>query len=414
MRNLIFVIAILSVTVSCRKNDDSRFNIPGVVIKGIISGNNLKSAGLNTANSLSLTDAKKVLVFNSTSYELFNIENGSFTAEAHSGTATALAFLDKDNRYIGCLSSGGLNVLPLVSLKDGDNTIIDLSTLTLDGTSVIPANNPIGNTIILNEDEIAWYKELGVYYESLSKNIDADNDGVPDILDKKDFNISTIFDFYCGSWGLNGLPPKINDPSNFVINYILRIAGGKSLIPSNSKVVVTGPETSPYTVIKQSHYATGPDCFIAFFSKETPAPPGYPSGSASLPFEKGTYTVTLDNKNYTLNYSSISAKYFLILAQPTIHTNNKNEIVSVSVEYKDLQNALITAENFVFQTQITLKGNQNIIYQIGALWENPEAKTNTELYNFMLPAPVPLSDLNSISVMYLDLIGNSYSNVYNQ
>jgi hypothetical protein len=297
-----------------------------------------------------------------------------------------------------------------VNLKNGDNTIIDLSTLTLSGTSVIPANNPIGNEINLNEEEIARFKELGIYYESLSKNIDADNDGIPDILNKKDLSIGTIYSIYCGSWGLNGTPPRVNDPSNFFINYNLRIAGGKSLIPLNTNVVVAGPEGTPYTDIKQKYYTTGPDCFIAFFARETNAPPGYPFGSAFLPFEKGTYSVTLDNKNYTLNYSNISAKYFLILAQPTIHTNSKNEIISISVEYRDMNNALVTPENFVYQTQITLDGIQaNRLCQIGALGENPEAKSNTELYSFILPTPIPLSQLHGLTVGYMDLIGNWYN-----
>ena len=414
MRNLILLAAILFAMAGCSKNDDSKSNSSGIVIKGNISGSSLKSNKLKSSDSLSLFDAKKILVFNSSGYNLFDIQDGSFTAKALSGTATALAFLDGENRYIGCLCSGGLNVLPLVSLKDGDSTVIDLSTLTLDGTSVIPANNPIGNEINLNEDEINRYKELGSYYESLSKNIDADNDGIPDLLSKKDFNISTIFDIFSGSWGLNDTPPQVNDTSGFFINYALRIAGGKSLIPSNPNVVVAGPESSPYTDIKQTHYAIGPDCFIAFFQRETSVPPGYPFGSAFLPFMEGKYIVTLDSKNYSLNYSNINAKYFLILAEPTVHTNDKNEIVSVSVEYRDMENALVKAENFVYQTQVTLDGIQDRICQIGALWENPEAKTNTEIYNFILPNPVPLSDLNHISVMYVDLIGNSYSMGYVQ
>ncbi len=264
MRNLILAFAVLLMMGSCSKNDDSNSGTSRIVIKGTISGN-VKSAGLKSENPLLLSDARKVLVFNSTGYQLFNIDGGSFTAKALSGTATALAFLDAENRYIGCLCSGGLNVLPLVSLKDGDNTVIDLSTLTLDGTSVIPANNPIGDKIVLNADEIAWYKELGVYYESLSKNIDADNDGIPDILDKKDFNISTIFDIYCGTWGLNDSPPTINDTSNFFINYTLRIAGGKSLIPSNSNVVITGPEISPYTDINQTSLCHRPRLLYCIF-----------------------------------------------------------------------------------------------------------------------------------------------------
>jgi len=410
MRNLIlFTVAIFFVIVSCSKDVDSKSNIPNIVIKGSISGSNQKSAGLKSANILSLSDAKKVLVFNSTGYNLFNIKNGIFTAYALSGTATAIAFLDADNKYIGYLCSGGLNVLPLVSLKDGDNTIIDLSNLTLDGTSVIPVNNPIGNEIILSEEEIARYMELGSYYESLSINIDADNDGIPDLLSKKNFNISTIFDIYCGSWGLNNTLPQVNDTSSFFINYTIRIAGGISLIPTNTNIDLTGPEDSPYSDIVQEGYSPAPDGFISAFIRQSPPPIGYPYSSVSLPFKEGKYTITLDAKNYTLNYSNINAKYFLILAIPTIHTNDQNEIVSVSVEYRDMDNALVKAENFVYQTQVTLRGIQTILCQIGALWENPEAKTNTEIYNFVLPNPVSLSELHSMSVMYVDLIGNSYN-----
>ena len=83
-------------------------------------------------------------------------------------------------------------------------------------------------------------------------------------------------------------------------------------------------------------------------------------GSMFMPFKEGKYTLTLDAKSYTLNYSNINAKYFFILAEPTIHTNDQNEITSVSVEYRDMNNALVNADNFVYQTQITLRGNQGI------------------------------------------------------
>lgn len=396
MRNLILLFTFFFTVVSCTKENDS--NVSRIVIKGIISGNNIKSAGSKSANQLSLSDARKVLVFNSTSYKLFNIENSSFTAEATSGTASALAFLDKDNNYIGCLNAGGLNVLPLVSLKDGDNTSIDLSTLTLDGTSVIPANNPIGDEINLNEDEITWYKELGVYYESLSKNIDADNDGVPDILNNKEIKLSTIFDFYCGSWGLNNSAPQIIDTSNFAASYTLRIEGGNSLTPSNSTIKFSGPGTSPYPGITQWNYNICPNGnFISFFNR-----------NASLPFAKGTYTVTIDNKDYTLNYSNVNIKHFFILAEPTVQTNNENKIVSVTVMYKDINDSFINADNFVYQTMVQLDGNTRIC-EIGKLWADPESKHDTEKYTFTLPNPVPISELKQIVVCYQDLIGNAYN-----
>jgi hypothetical protein len=128
-----------------------------------------------------------------------------------------------------------------------------------------------------------------------------------------------------------------------------------------------------------------------------------------LPFREGTYTVTLENKNYTLNYANIGAKHFFILAKPTIHTNSNNGIVSVIIDYRDTENHLVTAENYIYQTQVTLDGPLAQLRQMGALWENPEAKTNTDLYNFILPTPLPMSQLSRLSVMYLDLIGNSYN-----
>ena len=79
MKNLFIVSVILFVTLSCGKNNDPNQNVPRIVIKGTLSGSNLKGSSAKSANSLSLTDAKKVLVFNSTSYKVFDIVNNSFT-----------------------------------------------------------------------------------------------------------------------------------------------------------------------------------------------------------------------------------------------------------------------------------------------------------------------------------------------
>ncbi len=47
-----------------------------------------------------------------------------------------------------------------------------------------------------------------------------------------------------------------------------------------------------------------------------------------------------------------------------------------------MKNIPVTPENYVYQTQVTLTGSQSQLCQMGALWENPEAKTNTEIYQF--------------------------------
>jgi len=70
----------------------------------------------------------------------------------------------------------------------------------------------------------------------------------------------------------------------------------------------------------------------------------------------------------------------------------------------------VNPENFVYQTMVQLNGsNANQLCQIGALWEIPEAKSNTELYNFEVQNPFPLSQLSGVTVCYLDLVGNAYN-----
>jgi hypothetical protein len=409
-RNFISLLVISSLILSCSK--DNSTNTRGIIIKGTISARALqKNTTLKDANAAyTLADAKKILVFNSSGgYELFNIEDSSFAARAMQGTAAALVFLGIDNSYIGCLQAGGLNVLPLVSLKDGDNTVIDLSRLTLEGTDVIPSNNPIGKEINLNPEEIERYRQFGAFFESLSQNLDADGDGKPDIIDNKALYVSTIYDIYCGMWGLNSTAPEIIDTSRFFVNYTLRIWGEKSIIPQNTEITFSGPEGSPYNDIEKSYYTIAPDGFITFIRRPANAPPGYPFGSSFLPFGNGKYNLNLDNKTYSLLYSKVDAKYFFVLALPTVHTNGNNEIISISVEYKDCNGGTINPENFVYQTMVQLNNGGNQLEQIGALWESPEAKTNTELYNFVPSKKINESELTGINVCYLDLVGNSYN-----
>jgi len=398
MKNFLFILTIFSL-ISCSKDEKSFSDGSRIAINGTIPGVHTKSTGSSSWEELPLNSAAKVLVFNSNGYELFTINDSGFQAKAYSGTAPALAFLDADNRFIGCLNAGGLNVLPLVSLKDGDNTIIDLSSLTLSGKLVIPGNDPIGDKIDLNVDEVNWYKELGAYYESLSTNIDANNDGVTDFIDNMDLRLSTIFDIDCGKWGLNDLEPQIDDTANFFrVNYTLRVEGGKNFSPQNQTITFAGPEGSPYSGINQSNYNICPNGnFISFFSR-----PEW------QPFSVGTYSLTIDNKNYSLNYSTVNSKHFFILAEPTLNTNDKNQVVSVTVEYKDMNNEPVNAENFVYQTMVQIDGTARIS-EMGKLWENPASKQNTELYTFTLPNPVALSEIGQVKVCYLDLIGNTYN-----
>jgi hypothetical protein len=414
MRNVILLIVISVIIVSCNKDDNSEN--AKVIIKGTISNSNQKSTQSKSDNTLSLADAKKVLVFYGTRYSLVDIQNGSFSVSAEMGYATALVFLDAENMYIGNLFTSGLNMLPLGDLKDGENTVIDLQSLTLDSTNVVPSHNPIGDEIIITDEEVTRLKELGGYFESLAKNIDADNDGVPDILSKKQLSISSQFMFYGGAWGTDNTSPSQIDTSQLYINYGVRIEGNISMAPANSNyVALSGPDGNPYSTIVLSHYVADKDCFISLFRRPNQNQQSIPS-SDFLPFTKGNYSFTLTgNQFYTLNYSNINAKYYLVIATPTLHTNSDGKITSVSIEYKLPDNTIVDPANFLTNLQLQFEVNVGNRVHIGSLYEN--VKTNltiNDLTYIAVDETVYISALRQLSVNYNDLLGNEYDVIWHK
>ena len=329
MRNIIIMLIVSFIIVSCEKDHEPN----KIIIKGTISGNTkLKSEVLTTTSSLSLSDAKKVLVFSKYYYELYDIVDGAFSVNGRLGTGVALIFLDDGNKYIGNLSNKGLNLLPLGNLSNGENTTIDLSTLTLVGTNVIPSHDPFGNEIIISEQEINSLQVVGEYFESLAKNIDTDNDGVADILTKTHLVATSIFGFTnCGYGGFNNKRPIVNNSSQLEITYSLAIAGGENII-LHDNITLSGPVGDPYSDINSYPFVKnrfdGSYGFLASFFRAT-------ENNAFVPFKKGTYTLTIDNiKSYTLNYSNMDAFYGMVLVIPSIQTNSSGKLTSISLEYK--------------------------------------------------------------------------------
>ena len=397
------IIGIALITNSCKKDHN---NAGGIVIKGQIAATKSVSSG----NALSLADAKKVLVISKYYHSLSDIVNGAFSVPAKIGTGVALIFLDADNHYIGNFSSRGLNVLPLGNLKDGDNTSIDLSSLTLVGTNVIPAHDPFGNEINITDDEINCLQKIGGFYESIAKNIDADNDGVPDVLTNSEIMICTHYNMNVGHWGLNTTPPVLTDTTHYYVNYGIEFEGGSALTFSNGNVALAGPSDSPYTDIIRWGFMMAPDCsggrgFIASFNRLGVPPPDYPLGNNFMPFKDGTYTLTLDgNKSYTLNYSCVDVKFNLINIIPTLHTNTDGKVTSITFEYRLTNGKEIPPSNIL--TEVAIGMEDNSTYQFYFSQKRLTAETGFTV--FTPDAPIDISTLYKMYVDYDDLLGNTY------
>lgn len=419
MKKIVFLILVALVLAGCKKdnnqgnpnnnnnggNNGGNNNPSGIVIKGKISGQKASS------DSLSLADAKKVLVFSKYYYSLKDIVNDTFSVSGQLNSGIALIFLDSNNRYIGNLSAEGLNMLPLGDLVNGGNTVIDLSTLTLEGTSVIPSHDPLGNEIIISQNEINSLKAIGEYYGAIAQNIDADNDGVPDVLSDKQLVVFSMFARYSGKWGHNDTLPVPYDSAHCYMNYTVQIYGGKGLNFTGGNIVLSGPADDPYPDIVNWGTSINPGDnfgFLAGFDRVTAAPQDAPWGSSLLPFKKGTYTLTLDNtRNFNLVYSNIDAKYDLVIVAPTLNTNADGKLTSISLAYNLPDGTEINPASML--TNVMLQFSDN---QMKQFYNSQKLTDSSGFSKIDLDTPMDISSLYQIDIWYDDLLGDTYDIIW--
>jgi hypothetical protein len=284
--------------------------------------------------------------------------------------------------------------------------------LTLVGNTVIPTHDPLGNEIQISPTEINSLKSISTYYQSIAKNIDADNDGIPDILSNKQLVIYNIFGIYAGLFGRNNTKPILNDSAHYYINYELEIDGGSALIFSNS-IVLSGPSENPYSTITTWGYKVAPNCggdrgFISSFGVLDKAPDDAPWGTAFLPFRKGTYTLTLDgNQTFTLDYSNLNVKNNLVIITPTIHTNAEGKLTSISFEYKLPDGTIINPASMLTNVMVQLTTNM-----ASQFYNSSRLTTDTGFSSINLSTPIDISTLYQMDVWYDDLLGNQYDIIW--
>ncbi len=401
MRNLFLLVAISIIAVSCNK-DQNNGNNSSIIIKGNIPTGS-KSSQLKAGSTLSLSDAKKVLVFSRSYYSLSDIVDGSFSVNGQIGTGVALIFLDANNKYIGNLSNENLNLLPLGNLSDGENTSIDLSSLTLEGTNVIPSHDPFGTEILISESEIARLKAIGEYYEAIAKNIDANNDNIPDVLSQTQLIMTTTFATdSCGHWGVNSVPPAFVDADNLTFNYFIEVDGGQNLSVT-SDITLSGPVEDPYTDITtwgfHNNTAGNSFGFISSFVRR-------PDNSTCLPFKKGTYNLTLNNNVNTLTFSNIDAFSNLVLVAPTLNTDSNGVIKSITLEYRLPNGTLISDPGNILTNVMVQLDNK---YGNG-MYVNDKSKLTVKTgFSVIVPdQTVNILTVHTVSIGYQDLLGNAY------
>jgi hypothetical protein len=373
---------------------------PGIEIIGKIS--RVKNSGN------SLADARRIMIFNglqqgaAMNVSFSEIVADTFVADCKIGQAVALVFLDENNKYIGTLSSRGLSILPLCSMPEGDSSTINLSMLSLIGTSVVPSHDPFGTEININEEELNSLNAVDGFYEYMAKNIDADNDGTLDILNDKQIIVCSNFGMIGGKFGINDQPAVISDTAINTIAGNTYITGGRGFVkPGNASL--SGPEEDPYNNIDLG--------FIEDLDNNQGFNIGFMVGNSL--FKKGTYTLTLDNKPYTISFSSIDDKSKIVFVTPHLTTNGEGKVVSISFDYR--HNDAEPVDPDIFLTEFMV---QMVDSSLTRIYESPWVKSQYEqqdgnsLIGFestlMMDPPLDISKLKSVDISYIDLLGNIY------
>lgn len=380
-----------------------------IVIKGQIASPSKTTAQRVKSTAPTLADAAKVLVFYGNKYELFNITNGAFTSQAPMGSATCLVFLDANNRYIGNLFAGGINVLPLVNLASGDKTVIDLSSLTLSGTNVIPANDPIGSAIHLTTQELDFLTNVGAYYQTLSKNVDMDNDNSPDILDGDQIRVNSIINMRVGSFGTDTKKPVMLATDKFVLNTGLRIAGDIKMWDKNFTTSLSSPALRATINLSQAqdmNPGSNINEFIYIFNQNST-----PQMHGDMPFSNGVYTFQLNkDRKYTFNFANINMQNYMMIIKPTVHTDKNGYITKFTYEFMFPDGTTANPHNLIqgyIRSQIN-SFNYTQLYEGHHLYGTFSADEDYDYYNETISKKIRLSDVSQCNFAFIDILGNEY------
>lgn len=190
--------------------------------------------------------------------------------------------------------------------------------------------------------------------------------------------------------------------SGSLLGYQLQIDGGHGFSHPGS-VVLSGPANSPYSNITITcNNPDGNGGFYAVFGREN-----------FLPFESGTYTMTIDGNDHTMDYTFIDPELNLLFVLPTLHTNSEEKLVSISLKYELRDGTPIDPVNILTDVMVQFTDSSGVqFYDTPRLINENVTIEGCDcikgLYSYTLKTPLNISTLRNVAVGYNDLLGNTY------
>lgn len=213
---LAVLISILVLCSSCTKDD--AIVDPGTQYNLVLKGNipSLYKSGVLKLNRVSAdsTIAKVIVFYSLGGYNIAEVKNGKFSIGVQTGTPAFLIFAGVSDNYLGylCLRDG-FESIPLVKISENISTI-DLQDILLSNKIGSPTHNPLGNEIMLTEEEQLILSFLDDFFYPIVRNPDVDGNGKMDFLENKFYRLQILWFYRGGNFG-NNLTPSYSIPLQY-------------------------------------------------------------------------------------------------------------------------------------------------------------------------------------------------------
>lgn len=329
-----------------------------------------------------------------------NVVDGAFSIDLERDASYILAFVDTNEAVVGFLSlENGIDSLPLLAIDDSINSI-DLKQLNLDGNSIIPTHNPLGDEIGLSADELEFIaKNDDLFVESL-KNFDANNDGRADFIDQNSFRIFLIGWIKMGAF-YNQLTPTLRpNPMENGWGYSVSLAARAENLPNLVNFIL--PDGSTYFSQEDVNiYAANDKVFFSTGIEE------------EMP-QSGDYTITYNSEVLTFKGLNPSSFFNTVLIPvPTAELNNNGTLHKVSWRYYDEtgKEYITPPYNAFKEINLGISKADGFSY-IGVYNHYHEALSSTE--HILQDQTLTWSSLDRIDLTLSDYFGNTMVFIYSK
>ncbi len=396
--NFKWLIVLISIFVLCSScNKDDVIVDPGTQYNLVLKGNipSLYKSGVLKLNEVTADSTiAKVIVFYSTGgYNIAEVKSGKFSIGVQTGTPAFLIFAGAADNYLGylCLRDG-FESIPLVKISENISTI-DLQDIFLSNKIGSPTHNPLGNEIMLTEEEQLILSFLDDFFYPIVRNPDVDGNGKMDFLENKFYRLQILWFYHGGSFGSN-LTPEVNIPLQYD-GWKLAFSAQENNQPQSVNFYFPWDPSTPLqsTEIRQ----IGDWNTTVYFS---------PLITQSLPIG-GMYKV--DYKSIKLNFEipdQSSALNNVPVIVPTVSLNTDNSIKTLSWSFIN-PNGMGTIDPTSFATVVNfgIESNQTN-------FESPNIDVNNNQFN--LTQSINWSSVTRIWIAYHDLFDNHYIFFYDK